>query len=66
MSAKKTGKTKTHPAPSKKRARFPRTEAALAGRPLTEAAAEPTTENRPGRGRGRDDDPRARPGRAGS
>jgi hypothetical protein len=41
MSAKKSGKSKT-PTPSKTRTRFPRVEAALAGRPLTEAATEPT------------------------
>jgi hypothetical protein len=46
MSAKKSGKAKT-PAPPKKRARFPRIEAALAGRPLTEAADEPTPEVAP-------------------
>jgi HB1, ASXL, restriction endonuclease HTH domain len=43
MSAKKRGKTQTHTS-SKKRARFPRIEAALAGRPLIEAASEPTPE----------------------
>jgi hypothetical protein len=42
MSAKKSSKAKT-PAPPNKRTRFPATEAALAGRPLTEAAAQPTT-----------------------
>jgi hypothetical protein len=46
MSAKKSSKAKT-PSTSKKRARFPRTEAALADRPLTEAPAEPTMEASP-------------------
>jgi hypothetical protein len=46
MSAKKSGKSKT-PTPAKKRTRFPRTEAALAGRPPNEAATEPMTDAAP-------------------
>jgi hypothetical protein len=49
MSAKKARKAKT-PTASKKRARFPAIEAALAGRPLTEAAAEPTADAAPVQG----------------
>jgi hypothetical protein len=53
MSAKKASKTKAQtPTPSKKRTRFPRTEAVLTGSPLTEAAAEPTMEASPAEGAG--------------